>query len=92
MIRRVWSELKIMGADFFILSAAFTAAIILLSAIAGELLPFYPVSFEVLFPFYAAVAVGEWGKTRADSNYDLIAAQSSSLFRWVLLRDRKSVV
>lgn len=86
MIRRVWSELKIMGADFFILSAAFTAAIILLSAIAGELLPFYPVSFEVLFPFYAAVAVGEWGKTRADSNYDLIAAQSSSLFRWVLLR------
>ena len=43
-----------MGADFFILSAAFTAAIILLSAIAGELLPFYPVSFEVLFPFYAA--------------------------------------
>ncbi len=86
MIRRVWSELKIMGADFFILSAAFTAAIILLSAIAGELLPFYPVSFEVFFPFYAAVAVGEWGKTRADSNYDLIAAQSSSLFRWVLLR------
>ena len=40
----------------------------------------------MLFPFYAAVAVGEWGKTRADSNYDLIAAQSSSLFRWVLLR------
>lgn len=51
MIRRVWSELKIMGADFLILSAAFTAAIILLSAAAGELLPFYPVSFKYFFLF-----------------------------------------
>ena len=72
--------------NFFILAAAFTIALVVLSAIAGELLPFYPVSFEVIFPFFVTIAVGEWGKTRADSNFDIIAAQGKSLFRWILLR------
>lgn len=86
MIRRLKSEIKITGMNFFILSAAVTIALIVLSAIAGELLDFYPVSFEVIFPFFVTVAVGEWGKTRADNNFDIIAAQSKSLFRWVLRR------
>ena len=86
MIRRATSEIKIIGINFFIISAAFTSALIVLSAIAGELLHFYPVSFEVMFPFFVTIAVGEWGKTRADSNFDIIAAQSNSLFHWVLLR------
>ena len=86
MIRRVKSEIKIIGMNFFIISAAFTSALIVLSAISGELLHFYPISFEVLLPFFATIAVGEWGKTRADINFDIITAQSSSLFHWVLLR------
>ena len=86
MIRRATSEMKIIGINFFIISAAFTSALIVLSAIAGELLHFYPVSFEVMFPFFGTIAVGEWGKTRADSNFDTIAAQSRALFHWVLLR------
>ncbi len=86
MIRRATNEIKIIGINFFIISAAFTSALIVLSAIAGELLNFYPISFEVMFPFFATIAVGEWGKTRADSNFDIIAAQSSFLFHWVLLR------
>ena len=86
MIRRATSEIKIIGINFFIISAAFTSAHIVLSVIAGELLNFYPVSFEVMFPFFVTIAVGEWGKTRADSNFDMIAAQSNSLFHWVLLR------
>lgn len=86
MIRRVWSEIKIIGINFFIISAVVTVALIVLSAIAGELLQFYPVSFEVIFPFFVTIAVGEWGKTRADSNFDMIAAQGSSLFHWILLR------
>lgn len=86
MIRRATSEIKITGINFFIISAAFTSALIVLSAIAGELLHFYPVSFEVMFPFFATIAVGEWGKTRADSNFDIIAAQSSSLFHWEIGR------
>ena len=59
MIRRVKSEIKIIGMNFFIISAAFTSALIVLSAIAGELLHFYPISFEVLLPFFATIAVGE---------------------------------
>lgn len=86
MIRRVESELRIIGVNFFIISAALTISLIVLSAIAGELINFYPVSFEVIFPFFVTTAVGEWGKTRADSNFDIIAAQSKDLFRWVLLR------
>lgn len=86
MIQRVENEIKIMGTNSFIVSAAFTTALIVLSVIAGELLDFYMVSFEVIFPFFAAIVVGEWGKTRADSNFDIVAAQSKSLFRWVLIR------
>lgn len=86
MIRRVTSEIKIIGINYFIIASAFISALIVLSAIAGELLDFFPVSFEVIFPFFVTIAVGEWGKTRADSNFDIIAAQSSSLFHWVLLR------
>lgn len=86
MIRRVESELRIIGINFLIISAALTISLIVLSAIAGELLNFYLISFEVIFPFFVTIAVGEWGKTRADSNFDIIAAQSKSLFHWVLLR------
>lgn len=44
------------------------------------------LGFEVIFPFFTAIAIGEWGKTRADDNYDAIAAQSKSIFQWVTLR------
>ena len=86
MKARIESEVKIFGINFFIVSVAFTVAMIVLSIIAGDLLDFYPVSFEVIFPFFVTIVVGEWGKTRADSNFDIIAAQSKSLFKWVLLR------
>ena len=48
MKARIESEVKIFGINFFIVSAAFTVAIIVLSIIAGNLLDFYPVSFEVV--------------------------------------------
>lgn len=51
MKARIESEVKIFGINFFIVSAAFTVAMIVLSIIAGDLLDFYPVSFEVVFPF-----------------------------------------
>jgi len=86
MIKRVENEIKIIGINYFIVSAAFTIALIVFSAVSGELINFYPVSFEVIFPFFVVIAVGEWGKTRVDSNFDIIAAQSKSLFHWVLLR------
>lgn len=86
MRKKIESEIKVIGINFFILSAFFAAALIVCSKITGELLDFYPVSFEVLFPFFTTIAVGEWGKTRADTNFDIIAAQSKSLFQWVLFR------
>lgn len=86
MIVRIQNEIKVFGINFFIVSAAFAAAWTALSMLAGELLDFYPASFEVIYPFFAAIVVGEWGKTRADDNFDMIAAQSKSLFRWVLFR------
>ena len=52
MKARIESEVKIFGINFFIVSAAFTVAMIVLSIIAGNLLDFYPVSFEVVFPFF----------------------------------------
>lgn len=86
MIRKMQKELKIAGINFFLVAGVLAAALILLSLAAGELIDFYPVSFEVIFPFFTAVAVGEWGKTRADDNFEVIAAQGSSLFQWAALR------
>lgn len=86
MTARMKSEIKIFGINFLIVSVSFTVILIALSVIAGELLDFYPVSYEVIFPFFTAIVTGEWGKTKADSNFDIIAAQSTSLFQWVLLR------
>lgn len=40
--------------------------------------------FSILF--YAAIAVGEWGKFKSDANYDIIASQSRSVFGWVFYR------
>ena len=51
MKARIESEVKIFGINFFIVSVTFTVAMIVLSIIAGDLLDFYPVSFEVVFPF-----------------------------------------
>lgn len=86
MIRKLKNELKIAGSSLFLISIAFAAALIFLAATAGELLDLGSMGFEVIFPFFAAIAVGEWGKTRADDNYDVIASQSRSLFKWVLSR------
>ena len=86
MKRRIIMEWKTAGPDFLIISTALTAVLLIFSVTAGELIDFYPVVFEVIFPFYAGIAVGEWGKTRADDNFDVIAAQGKSVFLWAVLR------
>lgn len=83
---RIKSELRIAGVNLLLLSAAVVAVLILLTAFGGELLYISTIGFEVVCPFFAAITVGEWGKTRADSNYDVISAQSKSLFGWVAIR------
>ena len=86
MIGRLKSELKIAGSNLYLISAVFVVAFIFLAWFGGDLLNLSILGFEVIFPFFTAIAVGEWGKTRADENYDVIVAQSKSLFGWVITR------
>lgn len=80
------NELKIMGINLMLISAALVVVSSLLALLGGDLLNLSCISFEVIFPFFSAIAVGEWGKTRADDNYEVIKAQGKSLFAWVLSR------
>lgn len=86
MIQKLKNEIKNAGSNLYTISAALVAALILFAIFAGDLLDLSSLGFEVIFPFFTAIAIGEWGKTKADDNYDVIAAQSKSVFRWVTLR------
>lgn len=86
MIHRLKNEIKIAGSSLYIVSAVLVTALILFAGFAGDLLDLSSLGFEVIFPFFTAIAIGEWGKTRADDNYDVIAAQSKSVFQWAALR------
>ncbi len=85
-VRLLKRELKIAGINPVLLFLSVTAVFALLSVFGGELLRLSIIGFEVIFPVFAAIAVSEWGKTKADDNFDIIAAQSYSLFRWILCR------
>lgn len=85
-MKRLLFEQKIIESNPIWISIAFVGIFTLLAFLCGELLNLSCVGFEVVVPFFAAIAVGEWGKTRADTNFDIIASQSKSLFMWVLTR------
>lgn len=86
MIRAVIREMRLLGGGLPLLSAALLAALVLLARAAGDLLSLSFPAFETALPLFAAIAVGEWGKTRTDGCFDLAAAQSPRLFPWVLAR------
>lgn len=52
----------------------------------GYVVSHCPSNYVISCHHVEAVAIGEWGKTRADDNFDVIAAQSKSLFNWVVMR------
>lgn len=85
-MKRVLFELKIMGINAIWIFTSLVIVFVLIAYLGGELLNLSYIGFEVIFPFMVAIAVGEWGKTKADVNFDVIVAQSKSLFRWVVLR------
>ena len=85
-MRRLLLELKIAGINFPLVTAALSLALVLFAALAGELLDFAPIAFEVAFPLYAAIAVGEWARFRSDAAFEAIAAQSPARFPWMLWR------
>lgn len=79
-------EFHVMGTNALLISAFLTVVSWLAAIGSGSLINLSYAGFEVVFPFFAAIAVGEWGKTRTDTAFDLIASQSSSLFNWVWKR------
>lgn len=79
-------ETKIMGINPFWISALLTAAFLIVCATGGDNVNWGYLGFEVLFPFYMAVAVGEWCRIRADQIFDVISAQRKSLFLWIVRR------
>ena len=79
-------ETKIMGINPFWISALLTAAFLIVCATGGDNVNWGYLGFEVLFPFYMAVAVGEWCRIRADQIFDVISAQGKSLLLWMVRR------
>ncbi len=85
-MRRMLWEGKIMGVNSLLVFAASVLVLTLAAAFGGERINMSIVGFEVIYPLLTALAVGEWGKIRADESFDVIAAQSKSLFRWIAAR------
>lgn len=79
-------ETKIMGINPFWISALLTAAFLIVCVTGGDNVNWGYLGFEVLFPFYMAVAVGEWCRIRADQIFDVVSAQGKSLFLWMVRR------
>lgn len=85
-MRKVISELKIMGINPLLISSALVLVFALFAVLGGELLSLSNIGYEIIFPLFIAIGVCEWGKIKADENYDLIAAQIRSVFSWVFIR------
>lgn len=85
-MRQMKWEARISGANLFWISALVAGLLSLMCAFGGDLAALSFVSYEVLYPFYAAIAVTEWGKIRTDPIFDIAAAQSRSLFLWIVVR------
>ena len=85
-MRLLLYEYRIIGINAVLILLSVALAIVLLSVIGGDLLNLSYLGYEVIAPFVAAIAVCEWGRTRADANFDIVSSQSKSLFTWVLTR------
>lgn len=79
-------ESKIIGINPFWISALLTATFLIICATGGRNVNWGYLGFEVIFPFYMAIAIGEWCKTRSDQMFDVISAQGKSLFAWIVRR------
>ena len=79
-------EAKIVGINPLWISALLTAAFLIVCATGGDNVNWGYLGFEVIFPFYTAIAVGEWCRTRADQMFDVISAQGKSIFLWIVRR------
>lgn len=79
-------ESKIMGVNPLWISALLAGTFIVVCATGGNNINWGCLGFEVIFPFYTSIVIGEWCKTRTDPMFDVISAQGRSLFGWIVRR------
>ena len=79
-------EIKILGINPLWISALLVGAFLIVCGTCGSNINWGYLGFEVLFPFYAAIVIGEWCKTRTDPMFEVISAQGKSLFGWIVRR------
>lgn len=79
-------ESKIAGINPLWISALLTATFLFVCGTGGNNVNWGYLGFEVLFPFYAAIVIGEWCKTRTDPMFEVISAQGKSLLAWIVRR------
>lgn len=79
-------ELKIIGINPLWISTLLTGAFLIVCATGGENVHWGYLGFELIFPFYLSVVIGEWCKIRTDFMFEVIAAQGQSLFYWIFRR------
>ena len=79
-------ESKIAGINPLWISALLTATFLFVCGAGSNNVNWGHLGFEVLFPFYAAIVIGEWCKTRTDPMFEVISAQGKSLFGWIVRR------
>lgn len=79
-------ESKIIGITPLWISALLVAAFLIVCATGGDNTNWGYLGFEVIYPFYTSIIIGEWCKTRTDPMFDVISAQGHSLFGWLIRR------
>lgn len=79
-------ESKITGLNPLGISALLTGAFLIVCATGGDNVSWEYLGSEVIFPFYMAIAAGEWCKIQTDPMFDVISAQGRSLFPWIVRR------
>lgn len=79
-------ESKIIGINPLWITTLLTVTFLIVCATGGKNVDWGYLGFEVIFPFYMAIVIGEWCKTRTDPMFDPISAQGNSLFLWILRR------
>lgn len=79
-------EGKIIGINPLWISVLVIGTFLVVCVTGGTNVNWSYLGFEVIFPFYMAVMIGEWCKIRTDPVFDLISAQGKSLFGWIVHR------
>ena len=79
-------EIKILGINPLWISALLVGTFLIVCGTGGSNISWGYLGSGVIFPFYTAVVIGEWCKTRTDPMFEVISAQSKSLFWWIVRR------